>query len=104
MSLPLRPKMEARRFIVKFHRNVELFRLFANGKTDLEIAQELFISINTVGNHTGLPCSLQRAGVRDGHPRWPDTLSPSWSFPIGRIDSRSQPPQCGLQRWSRPRI
>ena len=34
-----------------FHREVEVLRLIAFGKTDREIAEELFISFRTVGNH-----------------------------------------------------
>ena len=33
------------------HREVEVLRLIAFGKTDREIAEELFISFRTVGNH-----------------------------------------------------
>ena len=33
------------------HREVEVLRLIAVGKTDREIAEELFISFRTVGNH-----------------------------------------------------
>jgi len=33
------------------HREVEVLRLIAAGKTDREIAEELFISFRTVGNH-----------------------------------------------------
>ena len=33
------------------HREVEVLRLVAAGKTDREIAEELFISFRTVGNH-----------------------------------------------------
>ena len=32
-------------------REVEVIRLVATGKTDREIAEELIISVNTVGNH-----------------------------------------------------
>ena len=32
-------------------REVEVIRLVAAGKTDREIAEELIISVNTVGNH-----------------------------------------------------
>ena len=32
-------------------REVEVLRLIASGKTDREIAEELFISFRTVGNH-----------------------------------------------------
>ena len=33
------------------HREVEVLRLISGGKTDREIGEELFISVNTVGNH-----------------------------------------------------
>jgi len=32
-------------------REVEVLRLICGGKTDREIGEELFISVNTVGNH-----------------------------------------------------
>jgi len=42
-------------------REVEVLRLIATGKTDREIAEELIISVNTVGNH--VRSILNKTGV-----------------------------------------
>ena len=77
-------------------REVEVIRLVAAGKTDREIAEELIISVNTVGNHVRSILNKTNAANR--------TEAAAYAALRGLTGRRRRFPQCRLTALLQPLI